>query len=257
MAEPFTFIVAGETGGRAPSGRLLVVDRDNVDALPARLDVVFEAAVSDRRPGAAGRLSVAVRLPSLDAFHPDQLVRAVPALRTLLEHRAEPPPGAGDRVASPAPAAANPPPPPAVAGEGLLDRVLAASGGGSAEAAPVPAVEDLARRVTTPHLHTDRSESRAAWAAAVDRVIGSQLCAIMHHPSFRTLEATWRTIVGLAGRLETGPDLRFALLDAPWSDVGDALAQALESPLGPRRGVVVVCPEIDADGLGTLATLTR
>src|SRR5262245_59737176 len=101
MEEPFTFIVAGETGGRAPSGRLLAVDRDAVDALPARLDVAFEAAVPDRRPGAAGRLSVAVRLPSLEAFHPDQLVRAIPALRKLLEHRAEPPAGTPDRVASP------------------------------------------------------------------------------------------------------------------------------------------------------------
>ena len=54
--------------------------------------------------------------------------------------------------------------------------------------------------------------------AAIDRMIAAQLDAILHHPKFQALEASWRGLGWLVGQIETGPGDRVVVqvLNATW-----------------------------------------
>lgn len=64
--------------------------------------------------------------------------------------------------------------------------------------------------------------------AQIDRIISRQLSAIMHHPDFQKLEASWRGLHGLVFNTETGTRLKLRLLNATRKELSDDLERAVE-----------------------------
>jgi type VI secretion system protein ImpC len=68
-------------------------------------------------------------------------------------------------------------------------------------------------------LDRDLASSLDARVAELDQVLSDQVNAILHHPEFQRLEASWRGLKELVGQAETGPMLRIKVLNASKEDL--------------------------------------
>jgi len=133
----------------------------------------------------------------------------------------------------------------------------------------VPAPEPLAAPPSDPSpadplhadpLHVERLRFRAAaLIAQIDRQLGVQLDAILHHPALQKLESLWRGVAWLAESVDD-PSVRLRILDVRWAEIARDLERALDfdqsalfdivysqefgMPGGRPYGVVVVDHEI-------------
>lgn len=64
--------------------------------------------------------------------------------------------------------------------------------------------------------------------ASIDHLINDQLNAIIHHPQFQKLEASWRGLWYLAVQSEGAKDIKIKVLDISWLEVTKDIARALE-----------------------------
>jgi type VI secretion system protein ImpD len=64
--------------------------------------------------------------------------------------------------------------------------------------------------------------------AAIDRAIGEQIDATLHHPAFQALESSWRGLEYLIGRVEPKTNVKVKLLSASWADLVRDLDRAIE-----------------------------
>src|SRR5262245_5989602 len=176
---PFRMLLLANFSGRGEAAALagrrpVLIDRDNFDAVMAKLDV--QVRLPAAQPGAA---PLVLRFKELDDFHPDRLFERLEmfgALRDLRRRLGNPktfaaaadevrswaaPPAAEAPAAPAAPAAPPPPSDPAA----ILDQIL----GGYSPAEPAPAQQPAAvdwnaylRRVVAPYLvpgaHPDEGE---------------------------------------------------------------------------------------------------
>jgi type VI secretion system protein ImpC len=236
-------ILANFSGGfRAPelaARRFVEVDRDTLDAAMRRLEPEIELGLPFCRT---------LRFSCWDDFHPDSIAERVPALRKLLDARsevarpeamqglldeagisvsiAEDEPGA-----PPAPQAEPVSTPPGETDQAaLLDSIVS-----NTDAQPRPAtrsrvadpqLEQLIQEITDSSTDTDDYDLQERWRAAIDRELTTRVCAILHHPAFRSLEASWRPLRALVRQTETGEQLRIRLLDLRRDEI---LADAGES----------------------------
>jgi type VI secretion system protein ImpD len=65
---------------------------------------------------------------------------------------------------------------------------------------------------------------------AIDRVINDQVNAILHHPRFQRLEATWRGLDYLAGRpeRESAAPMKVKVMNATWSELARDFDRAID-----------------------------
>ncbi|MDG4552536.1 MAG: type VI secretion system contractile sheath large subunit [Candidatus Contendobacter sp.] len=192
---------APDLASRSP----LAVDADRFNAVMARLEPTL------RLPLAAGA-DFTVRFAQLDDFHPDALYRRLEPFQALRHARARllDPAHFTQAAAELAPLAApepvhSEPPTPAEGDAALLERLLGRAPAASPTARPVEAgtnvIQNWLRTLVEPHIvRTDPRQS--AWVAAMDTAIGDQMRAILHHPAFQALEATWRGVHGLVANLD-------------------------------------------------------
>jgi type VI secretion system protein ImpC len=176
----------------------LAVDVDRLNAVMARLEPTL------RLPLATTGADFTIRFAQLDDFHPDALYRRLDLFQTLRRTRARllDPASFNQAAAELTPLAASEPvhsgPPfPAEGEAALLERLLGRTPAASSTAQPVEAgaaaLQAWLRAIVQPHIvHIDPRQS--AWVAAVDTAIGDQMRAILHHPTFQALEATWRGV---------------------------------------------------------------
>lgn len=239
--EAFRLLVMADLTGRASRGvvetgralakrRTVAIDRDVFD------DVIAAMAPSLRV--AAGGDAVLV-FRSLDDFRPEALVENVPALRELMTLRrrlANPATfddalgdarralGAGEPESARASAGRETREElaPETDGASVLEQLLA----GSATRRAEPAGDDwdaAVRGMVAPEIARIRVpgavQGQSAWVAAADAALAARLRAVLRHPAFRSLEATWRSIHRLVRRLETGAELKIALLDVSRDEV--------------------------------------
>jgi type VI secretion system protein ImpC len=243
---PFRIAVLGDFSGRsnraaAGEGRgggpkAILVDRDNLDEVLARLGTRLTLPIGES--GSAMQL----RFRELDDFEPDRIYEHASLFRTLRETRrsladpsefANTAAGLGligrdeQRRAAPAKSREHDeavPDPRILSGSSLLEDALEATAerarpAGQPGAARGGGREDelsaFLRKVVAPHAvagaHPKQAEVLARW----DQAIGEQMRAILHHPDFQALEAAWRGLFLLTRRLETGVDLKIYLID--WS----------------------------------------
>src|SRR5215469_9666871 len=64
--------------------------------------------------------------------------------------------------------------------------------------------------------------------AQIDELISNQLNALMHHPEFQALEASWRGLHYLVTNTETGAHLKIRLLNSTRSELLNDLEKAIE-----------------------------
>jgi type VI secretion system protein ImpD/type VI secretion system protein ImpC len=64
--------------------------------------------------------------------------------------------------------------------------------------------------------------------AALDRLIGAQVDAILHHPRFQRLEASWRGLAWLAEQATGLPRVKMRLIHLPWAELVRDLERAIE-----------------------------
>jgi type VI secretion system protein ImpD len=66
--------------------------------------------------------------------------------------------------------------------------------------------------------------------ALIDAVINAQVNAILHHPAFQRLEASWRGLAFLARRVrhDAGPGIKVKVLDASWGELARDLDRAID-----------------------------
>lgn len=228
---PFCLLVLGDFAGEAArSGladrRALAFDRDDLDDVLARVHPVI-------RPAAAGG---PVRFRSLEDFHPDHLFAALPLFETLRELRsrlldnrtfAE---TARALTGEAAPAAQ---PAAGVPGGSLLEQLVAETAPSGTTSYPDAtsgptgtAADDLAgfiRQIVRKHLVADPDPRQAQLVAGVDATVTAQLRALLQEPSFRALEAAWRTLDRMARRIETSTSLRLYLFDVSAAELESAL----------------------------------
>jgi len=81
----------------------------------------------------------------------------------------------------------------------------------------------------------DGSSSRAAVELEIDRVIAAiddlvtdQVNAVIHHPRFQALEASWRNVRRLVETAGQNPRIKIKVLDISWAEVCRDLQRAIE-----------------------------
>lgn len=243
---PFRVILLGDWSGRTNRGHLLssgelaawrplLVDRDNLDRVMAKLAPRLHLPLANDR-----MLSLTVQFNSLEDFHPDRLFERVEmfeALRrtrarltnpkTFEEARREVRSWANlkapddEEKADAQPASLQKSSDANISGGSLLDQML--SEAEHENETPTlqqqpsqhlsPDINHLVQEAVRPYLiHADEAEEEAL-VAAVDNAIAKEMNAILHHADFQALEAAWRAIAFLVSRLETGTNLKLYLLD--------------------------------------------
>lgn len=247
---PFRVLLLGNFSGRAGRGeavepetlalrRPVVVDRDNLD------EVLRRTAPRVRLSLAEGGPPLDIYFDSLEDFHPDRLYERLEIFRALRvtrrklgdpstfrdaaeEVRRWASTGEAAQDATPRQDSETPLQPDTT--RDLIEQMLAAksapqSGEASARAGESPGEgagpsssesSDFARflrAVVGPHVTADTDARAEELTRVVDEAVGSTMRAVLHHADFRALEAAWRAVRFLVYNVETGPELKFYLLD--------------------------------------------
>lgn len=138
------------------------------------------------------------------------------------------------------------------------------------DAAPSPAVPEIAAEPQRlpPDAGREALLARVGLLIAdIDRRLGRQLDAILHHPAFQRMEARWRGVHWLANGI-TDAKVRLRILDVRWSEIARDLERALDfdqshvfelvynqefgMPGGEPFGIMMVDHQI-SQGFGPLA----
>lgn len=257
---PFRLALIGDWSGRANRGlfasseelakwRPLLVDRDNLDQVMARLGVKLQL------PGeSSGTRSLSLDFNRLDDFHPDRIFERLETFAALRKTRAQlSNPGtfaeAAAAVREWAATATSQQAPesdpavaldqgtttntPAASGGSLLDQILAGSPAdprppAHLEANLSPEIGALVKKTVQPFLLPDDDEEREQLMAKVDARVAGNMKAILHHPDFQMLESAWRALDFLVSRLETGTALKLYLLDISFDEFKADLRSATD-----------------------------
>ena len=224
---PFRILLAGNfSGGSKGQRRIHEVDPDNFDQVMARIAPALSLKF--------GATEVTVPFLDLDDFHPDQLFAKLEPFRALRELREQLSDrstfAAAARKLTPPPAPTAPPQPaPDLAGLSGADVLRMMTG----EAAPNHAPEATAgtararvsdwdrmlRDMVAPYAEAAPDPRQPEMIAQTDRAIAGEMRAVLHHPAFQELEASWRAVEFLLRRLETGENLRLFVVDIPQSEL--------------------------------------
>ncbi|MBX9662979.1 type VI secretion system contractile sheath large subunit [Novosphingobium sp.] len=96
--------------------------------------------------------------------------------------------------------------------------------------AAVPDAETTPAALSSARERSDSAAVRArvnALIARIDRDLGRQLDAILHHPAFKKLEALWRGVRWLIDDLDD-PSVCVRILDVRWTEIARDLERALD-----------------------------
>ncbi|MEM6421373.1 MAG: type VI secretion system contractile sheath large subunit, partial [Pseudomonadota bacterium] len=207
-----------ETGPGLASRKPIKLDIDNLDAVIARFATTLVLPIGDDGAG------VEVPLRDLDDLHPDALYENVDLFQELSALRQQVARGYGAkaiaglqdwadsfgdaRLTAPKRAKGS-----AVPADRRLSDFQALIGDMQNElATPCPA-DELIKRVVGPYVQAAPDPAQASMLAAIDHALSGAMRAILHHPDFQTVEATWRSLELLARRVETGAGLEIVLYD--------------------------------------------
>lgn len=246
---PFQILVVGDFSGRNHGG--MRHDGRDGPVGPIRLDTVDDL-MEHLRPSVQvqPRDGDPVRLAfgSVEDFHPDRLIRQVPALdrrlrsveRLVEEALAEragadapqavatdDSPGTG-ADGSPGTGGAGGPAEGAVPPEGLLDDIVADTTGERPaarprEAAPVRELRDWIGQVVAPHLEDAPDPDREVLRERLRADVAERLREVLHAGPVRHLESLWRSLLFLAATAGSSPDVRILVLDMSRRELEDAL----------------------------------
>lgn len=226
---PFVLGILGDFSGRASRGiceslanrRSWPIDCDNFEQAPSRLEVCL------RLPDpqiAANRIEL--KFDSLDDFHPDHFLKRIEPLARLQDARKRLlNPSTANTAAEQlqgllsgaAPAAPGPPPP--ATSESNADTLARLLGKTDPSVSPTPPstasspLQSLIQGALGASAVPAASPQQAALLSAAELELGSQLRAVLHHPAFQALEATWRGADMLVRGFGGEDNLKLRLID--------------------------------------------
>lgn len=255
----FRLALLGDFSGRASKGVIeqgaalavrkpLKVDVDNLDDVLARLAPSIHVPLGDEG-------AVEVPIASMDDFHPDQLVEALPVFEQLLDLRRSLQSKAGfDRAAKEVMswAGAEPLPLPASrrarGGAVATDRKLSDFSRltGRSRLAEASA-DDLVRRLIGPYIVAETDSRQDVLLARVDAALSDAMRRILHSPEFQSAEALWRGVEMVVRGLETGARLQVVLYDVSAEELAADLAASEALQDTALYALLVEQPAADGD----------
>ena len=232
---PFRIAIFGDFSGRTNRGiidptldnrRPLLVDRDNIDEVLAKLKVEIKLPILGKESA-----PVTIGFSELDDFHPDSLFERLEVFEALRETRK----GIKDPLTFAAltkklkradkPSESSTPPKnvekaiESISGQttsGLLDQVLEETREKAPETKSSRGTsewDNFLNQIVKPHLVPDIEAKQAEMLDAVDAATSELMRRILHHPDFQAIESAWRAVYFLVSRLETDEQLKLYLLD--------------------------------------------
>ena len=225
---PFFVALVGDFSGRSARGEEAaepsgissrtphLIDRDDLDAVMARLTPTITMAVPDVAE------HVQLSFTELEDFHPDRLFVQPKLFGDLKATRGEIADPGGfakfkERLKEKSTEQPEQPadltPPPNLSGS-VLDQILDDSSTQLASTAfEDGGLQDFVRRVVAPHEVSKTDPTQTELLAQVDEQIASRMRWVLHRPEFQALEALWRGASFLCRRVETSPTLKLFLID--------------------------------------------
>lgn len=234
----FRIAIMGDFSGRgsgsssvSSASRALLVDRDNLDEVIAKLGVTARLSLDD-----SGDL-LEIGFSGIDDFHPDYLYDRLgifQSLRTLRGKLNDPENFAaaaaqvkkmlglssegGKQTAKPSSKAVGSSESSGIDDADLLGAIIGGDAGEPLRPAPAKSspseLDSFVKEVVSPHLVAAEDPMKQDLVDAVDSIISSLMQAILQHPEFQMLESTWRGVEFLCRRLETGEKIKLYLFDS-------------------------------------------
>jgi type VI secretion system protein ImpC len=211
---PFQILVAADfTAGAGAARKAIPIDRDTFDAVLGALAPSFDLPLANA--------AATVEFRELEDFHPDRVYarleafQALRALRTRLSDPATFAAAAGEAAPAAEPAASDLG---GLSGADILRLMLGES--------PTPAgrqprsnFEQMLRDIVAPYAEPRPDPRQPALIAQTDRASTGLMREVVHDARFQMLESNWRALHFLVHRLETGENLKIAILDMPHEEV--------------------------------------
>ena len=237
-----------DTGAALAARKPLRVDVDNLDDMIARLAPRILVPLGDEG-------TVEIAIASMDDFHPDQLVEALPVFEQLLALRRNVMSKTGFERAMKEVlswAGAEPLPPPesrkprggAIATDLKLSDFARLTGRKATEEA---SADELVRRLIGPYIVPATDSRQDALVARVDTALSEAMRRILHHPEFQSAEALWRGVEMLVRGLETGGRLQIILYDITAEELAADLAASDDLKQTALYSLLVEQPAQDAN----------
>ncbi|MDH5179667.1 MAG: type VI secretion system contractile sheath large subunit [Gammaproteobacteria bacterium] len=214
--------------------RMLSVDRDNLEAVMAKLDIRLRLPMGDD-----GQTVIDIPIRELDDFHPDQLYENLEVFARLRQLRnrlknnntfsAAVQEMQGWLVTedkTPAPEVAKSAPD--ISSADLLDSVFDASrnrGADDSSKSGSAMIDNMVRDIMAPYVEKGPDPRQEEMLAAVDQAITAHMQFVLHHPDFQAMEAAWRQLRFLTDRIESDSQIKLYILDISRRELEEDLAQ--------------------------------
>jgi len=233
-----------ETGPSLAARRRIAVDVDNLENLPIKLGCEIHVPLGSREGP-----RIALGFSELDDFHPDRIFdrlevfQKLKSTRKLMQNPATFAEAASqvrswiadDKEAEKSEIEqAQSGPEQKESDTETVERLLGKRT--SPEQPSVPAskfvgIEALIREAVKPYIVPAPHPQQAELLAQVDQAVSGQMRAILHHPDFREIEATWRMLQFLVSQVETDETLKIYIIDVSKAELAAdlALADSLQS----------------------------
>jgi type VI secretion system protein ImpC len=261
---PFRIVLLGDFGGRACRNEPRL-RRDPILVAPDNFEQVMERLGTGLRLTAGG-VPISLQIRELEHFHPDHLYRTLPIFQSLRQARAElcnpatfRATAAGFQEDQPSASA----PPDAFTGS-LLDQIVERTA--APERPPLDRgapLDEAIRRIIAPHIIPKPDVHQAELVAQVDAATAALMRAILSHPDFQALEATWRSAFFLLQRLRTSTRLKLYVIDVTRDEMVEATLSGHPQLIAREGWSAAAClhsfhpSEADCKVLESLAGLAR
>ena len=225
----------GEVSLSLASHRLIPVDVDNIEELPAKLGTEIHVPI-----GNEDGPRVAIRFCELDDFHPDRIFERLEIFQKLKasRNRLQDPTtfaeaasevrswvaGEPDTDNSKAAEVQNGTTELKESDSDTIERLLGKRPKGSAR--QFVALDKLIHEAVKPYIVPTPHPQQAELVTQVDLAISGQMRALLHNPDFKELEAAWRSLRFLVNQVQTDENLKLYIVDISKAELEADLSSA-------------------------------
>ncbi len=225
----------GEVSLSLASRRLIPVDVDNIEDLPAKLGTEIHVPIGDKDGP-----RIAIRFCELDDFHPEaifdrlEIFQKLKAARKRLQDPATFADAASqvrswitgepDTSKSEATDVQSSPAGLQESDSDTIERLLGKKP--KASASQFVDIETLIHEAVKPYIVPAPHPQQAELVAQVDQAISGQMRALLHNPDFKELEAAWRSLHFLLNQIQTDESLKLYVMDISKAELMADLSSA-------------------------------